>query len=330
MTLCQLPPSKCLMFQYLDVVKFHATSALQSKYNMILSKLPHLSAQDSSQESLLAQTEWLAKFWFMQQSGGFDKLAAGVASVVPLTYPWQWLINVKGKEESNEPSCTVKEIAGALSESFSSEQEQIVEQVKLTDQNKMVFLRYVFLIANLLYMIYCTCRYQILRIYWEQLNLKNMPTFETSFILLNVLKSLHTSNMYVYHTLHATLFIVICFASKSELCKDQLQKLAQLKSNKQNLTATDVTTATSNVSSLIVYVEKSVRAAKKTGMSTNDFATFGDFFLHTPEAIVNEIVKKHTFEEEVFLLLCGTICETQTIKVAIVTSIQAGAEVIGS
>ena len=141
-TLCQLPPSKCVMFQYLDVVKFHAISALQSKYNMILSKLPHLSAQDSSQESLV-QTEWLAKFWFMQQSGEFDKLAAGrVTSVVPLTYPWRWLINVKGKEESNEHSCTVKEIAGAVSESFTSEQEQIVEQVKLTDQNKTVFLRY--------------------------------------------------------------------------------------------------------------------------------------------------------------------------------------------
>ena len=139
LTLCQLPPSKCIMFQYLDVIKFHAISALQSKYNMILSKLQlHLFPQDSSQE-----TEWLAKFWFMQQYGEFDKLAAGgVTSVVPLTYPWQWLINVKGKEESSEHSCTVKEIAGALSESFSSEQERIVEQVKLTDQNKTVFLRY--------------------------------------------------------------------------------------------------------------------------------------------------------------------------------------------
>ena len=142
-TLCQLPPSKCAMFQYLDVVKFHAISALQSKYNMVLSKLPQLSAQDGSQDSLLVHTEWLAKFWFMQKSGEFDKLAAGGhTSVVPLTYPWQWLINMKGKEESTEFSCTIKEVTGALSESFSLELEEILEQVKLTDQNKMVLLRY--------------------------------------------------------------------------------------------------------------------------------------------------------------------------------------------
>ena len=142
-TLCHLPPSKCVMFQYLDVVKFHAISALQSKYNMILSKLPHLSAQDSSQDSLLVQTKWLAKFWFMQKSGEFDELAAGGhTSVVSLTYPWQWFINMKGKEEPNELSCTIKEVAGVLSESYSLELEQILEQVKLPDQNKTVFLRF--------------------------------------------------------------------------------------------------------------------------------------------------------------------------------------------
>ena len=105
------------------------------------------------------------------------------------------------------------------------------------------------------------------------------------------------------------------FSSKSESCKDQLQKLAQLKLKNLDLTATDVTTASSNVSSLIMYVEKSVRAAKKSGMSINNFATFGDFFLHTPEAIANEMAKKHKFEEEMFFLLCGTICETQITKV---------------
>ena len=67
-----------------------------------------------------------------------------------------------------------------------------------------------------------------------------------------------------------------------------------------------------------MYVEKSVRAAKKSAMLVDDFATFGDFFLHTPEAITKEIVKKHKFEEEVFFLLCGTICETQITKVYIV------------
>lgn len=69
------------------------------------------------------------------------------------------------------------------------------------------------------------------------------------------------------------------------------------------------------MSSLIMYVEKSVRAAKKIGMSIDNFTTFGDFFLHVPEAVVNEMVKKHKFEEEVFFLLCGTICETQVVKV---------------
>jgi len=64
-----------------------------------------------------------------------------------------------------------------------------------------------------------------------------------------------------------------------------------------------------------MYVEKSVRAAKKSGMSIDNFATFGDFFLHVPEAVVNEVVKKHKFEEEVFFSLCGTICEAQIVEV---------------
>ena len=111
------------------------------------------------------------------------------------------------------------------------------------------------------------------------------------------------------------LFTLICFTSKSESCKDKLQKLAQLKLHKHNVTATDVTMATSNLSSLITFVEKSVRVAKKSSMSIDDFAAYGDFFLHTPEAIANEMVKKHKFEEEVFFLLCGTICETQITEV---------------
>lgn len=64
-----------------------------------------------------------------------------------------------------------------------------------------------------------------------------------------------------------------------------------------------------------MYMEKSVRTAKKSRMSVDSFATFGDFFLHIPNATVNEMIKKHTFEEEVFFLLCGTICETQIIEV---------------
>ena len=104
-------------------------------------------------------------------------------------------------------------------------------------------------------------------------------------------------------------------SSKSKSCKDQLQKLAQLKSHEHSFTATDVTTASANVSSLITYVEKSVRAEKKSGMSIDNLATFGDFFLHTPYAIASEIIRKHKFEEEAFVLLCGTICEAQITEV---------------
>ena len=97
--------------------------------------------------------------------------------------------------------------------------------------------------------------------------------------------------------------------------EDQLQKLAQLKSHEHNLTATDATTASNNVCSLITYVEKSIRARKKSSMSIDNLATFGDFFLHTPYAIANEMIRKHKFEEEVFFLLCGTICEAQITEV---------------
>lgn len=69
------------------------------------------------------------------------------------------------------------------------------------------------------------------------------------------------------------------------------------------------------MTSLIMYMEKSVRAAKKSGMSFDNFATFGDFFLHIPEAVVKEMVKKHKFEEEIFFLLCRTICEAQITEV---------------
>lgn len=87
--------------------------------------------------------------------------------------------------------------------------------------------------------------------------------------------------------------------------------MAQLKSQKHSLTATDAVTASNNVSSLITYVEKSVRAAKKSGMLIDNLTTFGDFFLHIPAVVINEVIKKHKFEEEVFFLLCGTICEAQ-------------------
>ena len=146
-TLCQLPPPKCVVFQYLDVAKFHAISALHCKYNMILSKLPHLSTQDGSQDSLSIQAEWLAKFWFMQKSGEFEKLSAET-NMIQLTYPWQWFTNTEGREESTKLSCTIKEVTGALSESCSLELEQILEQAKITEQNKIVFFRYtIFLIA---------------------------------------------------------------------------------------------------------------------------------------------------------------------------------------
>lgn len=128
----------------MDIVKSHVFSALCSKYNLILNKLPHLSesAQDGNQGSLFAQTEWLAKFWLMQKSGEFDALTVGEHNIaVPLTYPWQWFINAEGKEESNKLSCTVKEATSVLSEVFSSELEQILEEAKLTDQNKVIFLR---------------------------------------------------------------------------------------------------------------------------------------------------------------------------------------------
>lgn len=108
---------------------------------------------------------------------------------------------------------------------------------------------------------------------------------------------------------------MICYASENE-CKDQLYKLAQLKLHGHKLTATDETRASSNLSSMIMYMEKLVRTAKKSGMSIDDCtATFGDFFLHIPEAVVKEMIKKHEVEEEMFLLLCGTICETQMTEV---------------
>ena len=99
--------------------------------------------------------------------------------------------------------------------------------------------------------------------------------------------------------------------------KDQLLKLAQLKSHGRNLTAKDVTMATSRMSSLMMHVERSVRAAKKSKMSIDNFATFGDFFLQIPEAIINEMMKKHKFEEEVFFSLCGTICEAEVGEVGV-------------
>ena len=62
------------------------------------------------------------------------------------------------------------------------------------------------------------------------------------------------------------------------------------------------------MSSLVMYVEKSVRTAKKSAMSFDNFATFGDFFLQIPGVIIKEMMKKHKLEEEVFFSLCGTIC----------------------
>lgn len=135
--LCHIPVSRCVIFQYLDVIKSHTVSALQSKYNVILSKLPDLSVQDCSEGSLLVRAEWLAKFWFMQKHG---ELPAG--EVVSLTHPWQWFTN-EGREDCKKPSCTVQEVTSALSEMFSLELEQILEQVKCTDQNQVVFFRYI-------------------------------------------------------------------------------------------------------------------------------------------------------------------------------------------
>lgn len=108
---------------------------------------------------------------------------------------------------------------------------------------------------------------------------------------------------------------IVSYASTSDH-KDQLLKLAQLKSHGHNLTAGDVTVATSRMSSLIMLVERSVRAAKKSEMSINKLATFGDLFLQIPEAIVSEMTKKHKFEEEIFFSLCGTICEAEVAEVS--------------
>lgn len=121
----------------------------------------------------------------------------------------------------------------------------------------------------------------------------------------------------LYH-FSATHYCQFYFVSRSE-CKDQLHKLAQVKLHKYSLNVKDTTTASTNTSNLIKHMEKSVRAAKKaqSRISVENFATFGDFFLHIPEAIVKEMVKKHKFEEEVFFLLCNTICETQIYEVAI-------------
>jgi len=132
-------------------MKFHIISALQSKYNAILSKLPHLSEQDDNQDRFSVQTEWLAKFWFVQKSGGFDKLStSGHSSViVPLTCPWQSLINMhmEENEESNKLSCTIKEVTSALGESFSFELEQIS---KHPDQNEAAFCRYICIAVDIL------------------------------------------------------------------------------------------------------------------------------------------------------------------------------------
>lgn len=156
-----------------------------------------MSTQAGDQSSLLDQTEWLAKFWYIQKSGEFDSVDKHL-DVIPLTYPWQWFIQAQRKEESAKLSCTIKEVTSALSEAFSLELKQILEQAKLSDQNEIVFFRYTILVADsspiqLLLITFYRC--QILRTYWEQLNLKGMATFETSLILLNILKSLHTSKM---------------------------------------------------------------------------------------------------------------------------------------
>lgn len=109
-----------------------------------MSELPHLPDQSDRYSNLLIQTEWLAKFWFMQSSGKLEQL--GGSEVVALTHPWEQLAYAEGKE-SNKFSCTVKEVTSVLEGMFSLELEQILEQAKLTDQNKMVFFRYIY-IAN--------------------------------------------------------------------------------------------------------------------------------------------------------------------------------------
>lgn len=140
--LCQIPASKCVVFQYLDIIKSHLVSALHSKYNIVMSKLPPLCVQAGNQESLLVWTEWLGKFWFMLKYDEHGKVA-NASEVVPLKYPWhQHFTNMEGKKESNKLSCTVAEVTSALGEMFSSELEQVLEQAKITDQNKLTFFRY--------------------------------------------------------------------------------------------------------------------------------------------------------------------------------------------
>lgn len=197
--LYQIPTFKCVTFQYMDVIKCHVISALHSKYNLILTKFLHLSLQaGGEQASVSVQTEWLAKFWFAQKSGELDKLGIGNnASTVPLMYPWQWLTGVEGTEKSDKPSCTIKDVTSILSETFSLELEQVMEQAKLTDQNKVVFFRY-FLHIITIKNICSISRSQILRVYLEQLYLKSVETFEANLILLNVIKYFNsTTDMYV-------------------------------------------------------------------------------------------------------------------------------------
>ena len=145
--LCQIPASKCVVFQYLDIIKSYTVSALHSKYNVILSKLPPLCVQAGNQEGLLVWTEWLGKFWFMLKCGEHGKTvdASDHSKVVPLTYPWHQHFNsMEGKKkESNELSCTVAEVTSALGEMFSLELEEVLEQAKITDQNKLAFFRYI-------------------------------------------------------------------------------------------------------------------------------------------------------------------------------------------
>ena len=144
LVLCQIPASKYVTFQYLDIMKSHLVSALHSKYNTVLSKLLPLCIQSGDQESSLIWTEWLGKFWFMLRCGEHGKMvdAGDHSKVVTLTYPWhQHFTNMEGKKESDELSCTVAEVTSALGELYTLELEGVLEQAKFTDQNKMAFFR---------------------------------------------------------------------------------------------------------------------------------------------------------------------------------------------
>ena len=118
--------------------------------------------------------------------------------------------------------------------------------------------------------------------------------------------------MLVYHQLH-----------RKASWQDQLRRLAQMNKQKFGFSK-DAITASESMSSLTSFLERYTRNAKKSNMSIDKWATFGDISFHIPGAVIAEMVKKHQLEERVFCSLCNTTCATQITEVYIVTKHQQG------